>query len=83
MQDDDKPKEPKQPERPSAGSPDRRRGPRQRKDFVERATARGHSGYGVESVRPHLRDQLKLKALMQPTFPPPAEARGKDDHHVG
>ena len=60
----------------------RRNGPRKQKPYVERATARGHSGYGSESVRPHLRDQLKLKALLQPsllaTMP---EIRGKDDHH--
>lgn len=83
MQDDNRPKGPRQPERPGTGMPERRRGLRQRKDYVERATAAGHSGYGAESVRPHLRDQLKLKALMQTTFPPPAEARGKDDHHTG
>lgn len=57
-------------------------GPRKQKAYVTRATARGHSGYGSESVRPHLRDQLKLKALLQPdlmgTSP---DLRGKDDHH--
>ncbi|TWO69511.1 hypothetical protein FN976_19695 [Caenimonas sedimenti] len=65
------------------GNLDRRRnGPRKQKAFVERATARGHSGYGSESVRPHLRDQLKLKELLQPgllvIMPEP---RGKDEHH--
>ena len=32
--------------------------------FIGRATAQGRSGYGSESVRPFLRDQLKLKELM-------------------
>lgn len=84
MQDDDKRKEnPGGNDRRAGSGPERRRSTtRQRKDFVERATARGHSGYGAESVRPHLRDQLKLKALMQPVFPPPAEPRAKDDHHI-
>ena len=74
--------------KPSAASgegrppgPERRRSePRKKKPYVERATAHGHSGYGVESVRPHLRDQLKLKALMQPSFLA-VEVRGKDEHH--
>jgi hypothetical protein len=51
--------------------------------FVERATARGHSGHGAESVRPHLRDQLKLKALLPTPYPTPDQQRepSKDDHH--
>lgn len=75
----------------SAGEPDARRtmpagrkagaGKRQR-GFVERATAAGHSGHGSESVRPHLRDQLRLKALMQQPYPvPETQHPGKDDHH--
>jgi hypothetical protein len=76
----------------SAGEPDDRRAvpagrkaslPRRQRGFVERATAVGHSGHGADSVRPHLRDQLKLKALLPQPFPTPAEERrpGKDDHH--
>lgn len=53
-------------------------GPPRQRGFVERATAQGHSGYGSESVRPHLRDQLKLKALMPWPFPMP-DAPGKDE----
>lgn len=52
--------------------------------FVERATASGHSGYGSESVRPYLRDQLRLKALLPSPFPAPESEpgrRNKDDHH--
>jgi len=62
----------------NAGDPEGRRsqggrrgsGGKQR-GFVERATARGHSGHGAESVRPHLRDQLRLKALLPTPFPTP------------
>jgi hypothetical protein len=31
---------------------------------------RGRSGYGMESIRPHLRAQLEQQKLMRPTFPP-------------
>jgi len=36
---------------------------------------RGRSGYGMESIRPHLRAQLEHQKLLRPTFPPedPAE----------
>ena len=77
-----------------AGDPESRRSPGRRNGggarqngFVERATAKSHSGDGSESVRPHLRDQLKLKALLHPPFNPgeaapnTAGTRGKDDHH--
>lgn len=58
------------------GAPPRQRG------FVERATAKGHSGHGSESVRPHLRDQLRLKALMPSPFPvPEQQRRGKGERH--
>jgi hypothetical protein len=51
--------------------------------FVERATATGHSGHGSDSVRPHLRDQLRLKALLPQPFPTTdlPEVKGKDEHH--
>lgn len=56
--------------------------PRQRRGYVERATAQGHSGRGTDSVLPHLRDQLRLKALLPSPFPMPDEERaGKDEHH--
>lgn len=64
--------------RPSA----RRAGPARKRGFVERATAQGHSGHGSESVRPHLRDQLRLKALMPSPFPvPEMQHPGKDEYH--
>jgi hypothetical protein len=56
-------------------------GPPRQRGFVERATARGHSGHGAESVRPHLRDQLRLKALLPTPFPTPEAQPSKDEHH--
>jgi hypothetical protein len=38
------------------------------------AAIEGHSGYGTESMRPHLRALLKLKELMVPQFPPPEQS---------
>jgi hypothetical protein len=71
----------------SAGDPDGcrmasagRKGstPARQRGFVERAIAKGHSGHGAESVRPHLRDQLKLKSLMPQPYPTPAEQKPGD-----
>ena len=54
-----------------------------KRGFVERATAMmGHSGHGADSVRPHLRDQLKLKALLPQPYPTPEQdSPKKDEHH--
>ena len=73
----------------NAGDPESRRsqaarrgnGPPRQRGFVERATAHGHSGHGADSVRPHLRDQLRLKALLPSPFPVPEDLPSKDDHH--
>lgn len=73
----------------NAGDPESRRpqggrrgsGPGRQRGFIERATASGHSGHGSESVRPHLRDQLRLKALLPTPFPTPEDETSKDDHH--
>ena len=83
---DDKPEHAGEPDgrRPASGPGKRGSGgARRQRGFVERATAAGHSGHGSESVRPHLRDQLRLKALLPTPFPISAEARdtGKDEHH--
>lgn len=45
-------------------------------------TARvGRSGYGMESIRPHLRAQLEQQRLLRPSFPedyaPDADETGK------
>lgn len=73
----------------NASEPDRRRaatgrkgtGAGRQRGFVERATAVGHSGHGSESVRPHLRDQLKLKSLLPQPFPTPEQDGAKDEQH--
>ena len=81
---DGKPSNASDPEfrRPAASGRKGDRPGRQR-GFVERATAQGHSGYGADSVRPHLRDQLKLKALLPQPFPTPEQQAqpAKDEHH--
>lgn len=40
---------------------------------------RGRSGYGMESIRPHLRAQLEQQKLMRPTFPPEVEETDFED----
>jgi hypothetical protein len=83
---DGKPNDSSDPDYRRSASAGRRGGgaPRKR-GFVERATANGHSGYGADSVRPHLRDQLKLKSLLPQPFPTPPEHQAsepaKDEHH--
>jgi hypothetical protein len=53
---------------------------------AERAAAgwvrRGRSGYGSESIRPHLRAQLEYQKLWHPTFPPEAEPDEDADEDV-
>ena len=67
------------PDRRRPGSPGRKNGGR--RGYIERATASGYSGYGSESVRPHLRDQLQLKSLLPQPFPTPEQDGAKDQHH--
>jgi len=81
---DGKPNNASPPEgrKPAAGPGRRGSGPIKQRGFVERATAQGHSGHGSESVRPHLRDQLRLKALLPSPFPVPGEQQpAKDEQH--
>ena len=61
----------------SPRDPERKHGSRSGPDSGRRearpgsgAPRRGRSGYGVESIRPHLRAQLEYQKLMRPTFPP-------------
>jgi hypothetical protein len=74
------------PEPRRAASPGRRGArPGKQRGSTERAAARsgngGHSGYGSESVRPYLREQLRLKSLLPTPFPTPDTQPGKDEHH--
>jgi hypothetical protein len=57
-------------------------GPARQRGFVERATAKGHSGHGADSVRPHLRDQLRLKSLLPQPYPTPEQENAKDERHL-
>jgi hypothetical protein len=67
---DGKPNNPGEPDRRRQAAAGRRgSGPKKQRGFVERATATEHSGHGSESVRPHLRDQLRLKSLLPQPFP--------------
>jgi hypothetical protein len=81
---DGKPNQTGEPEnRRFAAGARRGSGPVKQRGFVERATAPGHSGHGAESVRPHLRDQLRLKALLPTPYPTSDEQQqpAKDEHH--
>ncbi|TFZ08887.1 hypothetical protein [Ramlibacter humi] len=40
------------------------------------AGRRGRSGYGLESIRPHLLAQIEMQKLWNPTFPPEAPDDG-------
>lgn len=44
-----------------------------------RRERRGRSGYGSESIRPHLRAQLEERSLLHPTFPPEGPEEPDDD----
>jgi hypothetical protein len=66
------------------GSGRRSSGGRRQRGSLERAAARGHtghSGHGAESVRPYLREQLRLKSLFPSPFPVPEQEQDKDQHH--
>ena len=59
-------------------------GPIRQRGSIERAAARGHSGHsghGADSVRPYLREQLRLKSLLPTPFPIPEQELDKDEHH--
>ena len=46
------------------------KGPRDKASAAAWGPRRGRSGYGLESIRPHLRAQLEQQRLLRPTFPP-------------
>lgn len=54
-------------------------GARKQSGIAGRATANegGRSGYGLESIRPYLRAQLRLKELMASALQPPVNPWGK------
>jgi hypothetical protein len=54
------------PDRENKWSPDRRRD----NGAAGRGGRRGYSGYGMDSIRPHLRAQLEQHRLLRPNFPP-------------
>jgi len=76
---DGKPSNAGEPQGWRPASAGRKGGPARQRGFVERATASGHSGHGSESVRPHLRDQLRLKSLLPQPYPTPEPEGPKDD----
>jgi hypothetical protein len=57
-------------ERRRAGHESRYSGPERR------VNGRGHSGYGMDSIRCYLRVQLELHSLLRPGFPPPDDEPG-------
>ncbi len=66
---------PRDPEQKSSGSTTKRDGGA--KHAMAMATRRGKSGYGLESIRPHLRAQLEQRKLWRVEFPP--QPREDDD----
>ncbi|HZY19635.1 MAG TPA: hypothetical protein VFE82_14255 [Ramlibacter sp.] len=71
MARDDKPPRDPEGKRPEGGAP---RGGAARSAAWPRP---GRSGYGMESIRPHLRAQLEQQKLLRPTFPPEPEDPGE------
>lgn len=55
---------------PSRSAPDERAHERPEQRANGAGVKRGRSGYGMESIRPHLRAQLEQQKLLRPTFPP-------------
>ena len=63
MKETDAPRSDVVSERPGGPKPTRTERPRA-------SSEAGHSGYGMETLRPHLRDQLAMKDLLKPpAFP--------------
>jgi hypothetical protein len=67
---------PRDPERKSSGGANKRDGAQQHAaSWVPR---RGRSGYGLESIRPHLRAQLEQRKLWRQEFPPQMDEKKRD-----
>jgi hypothetical protein len=65
---------------PSWDGRERRKSPRNGRPAAM-ASRRGRSGYGMDSIRPHLLAQLELQKLWRPTFPPEApDENGRKGH---
>ena len=72
--DDSRP--PRDPERKRNGAP----GPsRSSQRGAAAIPGRGRSGYGLESIRPHLRAQIEYSKLWRPTFPPERNDEDEDN----
>ena len=63
---------PGDPERKASGGTNKRDGAQHGASWVPR---RGRSGYGIESIRPHLRAQLEHRKLWRQEFPPQMEEK--------
>jgi hypothetical protein len=65
------------PERKTSAAPGSKREGTQRAAAM--ALRRGRSGYGIESIRPHLRAQLEQRKLWRTEFPPQPGDEGDED----
>ena len=74
---------PRDPERKRSSSPAAQARAQQREQRASAAWSRaGRSGYGLESIRPHLRAQLEQQRLLRPLFPPDDD-HDRPDPHLG
>jgi hypothetical protein len=68
--DSDSSRDPERKRNGGSGAGERNGNDSQRERAAAWAPRRGRSGYGLESIRPHLRAQLEQQRLLRPTFPP-------------
>jgi hypothetical protein len=72
------------PERKRSAPGSERPGLREARAAAWAVPRRGRSGYGLESIRPHLRAQIEQQKLLRPTFPPEiGDDDDRPDPHVG
>lgn len=74
----DKPDAPRDPENKRTGNTGASRGAARSAAAAAWGPRRGRSGYGMESIRPHLRAQLEQQKLLRPTFPPDPDNKFND-----